>query len=82
MDDAELARVFYADDTFDNMVEIVRVDGMEYALAYSEFHNLESQAFPKTKEQKKTSETSIPEESKDTCVGISFLSYLFLYLLF
>ncbi|MBO7273330.1 MAG: hypothetical protein J6V22_00595, partial [Clostridia bacterium] len=32
----------YAYDTFDNMTEIVRGDGMKYALAYNEFHNLES----------------------------------------
>ena len=34
--------VSYAYDTFDNMTEIVRGDGMKYALAYNEFHNLES----------------------------------------
>ena len=38
----ELANVSYAYDTFDNMTEIVRGDGMKYALAYNEFHNLES----------------------------------------
>ena len=38
----ELAHVSYAYDTFDNMTEIVRGDGMKYALAYNEFHNLES----------------------------------------
>ena len=36
------ATVSYAYDTFDNMTEIVRGDGMKYALAYNEFHNLES----------------------------------------
>lgn len=41
-DDTELANVSYAYDTFDNMTEIVRGDGMKYALAYNEFHNLES----------------------------------------
>lgn len=40
--DTELANVSYAYDTFDNMTEIVRGDGMKYALAYNEFHNLES----------------------------------------
>ena len=29
-------------DTFDNMTEIVRGDGMKYALAYDAFHSLES----------------------------------------
>ena len=38
----ELAHVSYAYDAFDNMTEIVRGDGMKYALAYNEFHNLES----------------------------------------
>ena len=38
----EIAHVSYAYDTFDNMTEIVRGDGMKYALAYNEFHNLES----------------------------------------
>ena len=38
----ELASVSYAYDHFDNMTEIVRGDGMKYALAYNEFHNLES----------------------------------------
>lgn len=38
----ELANVSYTYDTFDNMTEIVRGDGMKYALAYNEFHNLES----------------------------------------
>ncbi len=40
--DTELANVSYAYDTFDNMTEIVRGDGMKYALAYNAFHNLES----------------------------------------
>ena len=38
----EIANVSYAYDTFDNMTEIARGDGMKYALAYNEFHNLES----------------------------------------
>ena len=37
-----LANVSYSYDTFDNMTEIVRGDGMKYALAYNNFHNLES----------------------------------------
>ena len=41
-DGAEIAHVSYAYDTFDNMTEIVRGDGMKYALAYNEFHNLAS----------------------------------------
>ena len=41
-DGTELAHVSYAYDTFDNMTEIARGDGMKYALAYNEFHNLES----------------------------------------
>ena len=41
-DGTELAHVSYAYDAFDNMTEIVRGDGMKYALAYNEFHNLES----------------------------------------
>ena len=41
-DGTELAHVSYAYDTFDNMTEIVRGDGMKYALAYNEFHNLQS----------------------------------------
>ena len=40
--DKTLAHVSYAYDTFDNMTEIVRGDDMKYALAYNEFHNLES----------------------------------------
>ena len=32
----------YAYDAFDNMTEIVRGDGMKYALGYNPFHNLES----------------------------------------
>lgn len=32
----------YSYDTFDNMTEIARGDGMKYALAYNNFHNLES----------------------------------------
>ena len=39
---APMAQVSYAYDAFDNMTEIVRGDGMKYALAYNEFHNLES----------------------------------------
>ena len=39
---AEIARVSYAYDAFDNMTEITRGDGMKYALAYNAFHNLES----------------------------------------
>ena len=38
----ELAHVSYAYDAFDNMTEIVRGDGMKYALAYNSFHTLES----------------------------------------
>ena len=38
----ELANVSYSYDAFDNMTEIVRGDGMKYALAYNQFHNLES----------------------------------------
>ena len=34
--------VSYSYDTFDNMTEIVRGDGMKYVLAYNAFHNLES----------------------------------------
>ena len=41
-DDTELANVSYTYDAFDNMTEIVRGDGMKYALAYNQFHNLES----------------------------------------
>lgn len=41
-DGTELAHVSYAYDTFDNMTEIVRGDGMKYAFAYNEFHNLAS----------------------------------------
>ena len=37
-----LANVSYSYDTFDNMTEIARGDGMKYALAYNNFHNLES----------------------------------------
>ena len=40
--DNELATVSYSYDSFDNMTEIVRGDGMKYVLAYNEFHNLES----------------------------------------
>ena len=38
----ELANVSYAYDSFDNMTEIVRGDGMKYALFYNAYHNLES----------------------------------------
>lgn len=38
----EVANVSYSYDTFDNMTEIVRGDGMKYALEYNAFHNLES----------------------------------------
>ena len=38
----ELAHVSYAYDTFDNMTEIVRGDGLKYVLDYNAFHNLES----------------------------------------
>ncbi|MBQ2765490.1 MAG: RHS repeat protein, partial [Clostridia bacterium] len=41
-DGTELANVSYTYDTFDNMTEIHRGDGMKYALAYNAFHNLES----------------------------------------
>ena len=41
-DGTEMANVSYAYDTFDNMTEIVRGDGMRYALAYNAFHNLAS----------------------------------------
>ena len=37
-----LANVSYAYDTFDNMTEIVRGDGLKYVLDYNAFHNLES----------------------------------------
>ena len=38
----ELANVSYAYDAFDNITEILRGDGMKYALAYNAYHNLES----------------------------------------
>ena len=38
----ELATVSYAYDSFDNMTEIVRGDGLKYALTYNAYHNLES----------------------------------------
>ncbi len=38
----EIANVSYAYDAFDNLTEIVRGDGMKYALGYNTFHNLES----------------------------------------
>ena len=41
-DGTEMANVSYAYDAFDNMTEIVRGDGMKYALAYNAFHNLAS----------------------------------------
>ena len=41
-DGTQLANVAYTYDAFDNMTEIVRGDGMKYALAYNQFHNLES----------------------------------------
>ena len=41
-DGTELANVSYAYDSFDNMTEIARGDGMKYALTYNAFHNLES----------------------------------------
>lgn len=39
---AELSRVSYAYDSFDNMTEILRGDGMKYVLAYDAFHKLQS----------------------------------------
>lgn len=41
-DGTAIADVSYAYDSFDNMTEIVRGDGMKYALKYNAFHNLES----------------------------------------
>ena len=41
-ENTELANVSYAYDSFDNMTEIVRGDGLKYALRYNAFHNLES----------------------------------------
>lgn len=41
-DNTEIANVSYAYDAFDNMTEIVRGDGMKYALQYNAYHNLES----------------------------------------
>lgn len=41
-DGTEIANVSYAYDSFDNMTEILRGDGMKYALAYNAYHNLES----------------------------------------
>ena len=38
----ELATVSYSYNSFDNMSEIVRGDGMKYVLAYNSFNNLES----------------------------------------
>ena len=38
----EVAHVCYGYDTFHNLTEIVRGDGMKYALKYNAFHNLES----------------------------------------
>ena len=37
-----IANVSYAYDSFDNLTQIVRGDGLEYALKYNAFHNLES----------------------------------------
>ncbi len=37
-----IANVSYSYDSFDNMTEIIRGDGMKYVLAYNQFHNLES----------------------------------------
>ena len=39
-DGTVLADVSYTYDGFDNLTEIARGDGMKYALAYNEFHNL------------------------------------------
>ena len=47
----EIANVSYAYDGFDNMTEIVRGDGMKYALAYNAFHNLESIGIDKKDEK-------------------------------
>ena len=41
-DGTQLANVSYAYDAFDNLSEIVRGDGLKYALGYNAFHNLES----------------------------------------
>ena len=41
-EDKEIATVSYTYDSFDNMTEIVRGDGLKYVLAYNAYHNLES----------------------------------------
>ena len=41
-DNTTLCDVAYTYDSFDQMTEIVRGDGMKYDLAYNAFHNLES----------------------------------------
>lgn len=38
----EIANVSYTYDSFDNLTQIVRGDGMKYVLKYNAFHNLES----------------------------------------
>lgn len=38
----EIANVSYSYDSFDNLTEIVRGDGLDYVLKYNAFHNLES----------------------------------------
>ncbi|MBR5223344.1 MAG: RHS repeat protein, partial [Clostridia bacterium] len=40
--DEEIANVSYNYDSFDNLTQIVRGDGLEYALKYNAFHNLEA----------------------------------------
>ena len=41
-DGTAVADVAYSYDTFDNLSEIVRGDGLKYVLEYNAFHNLES----------------------------------------
>ena len=42
VEDKEIANVSYTYDSFDNMTEILRGDGLKYVLAYNAYHNLES----------------------------------------
>ncbi len=62
-DGTELAHVSYAYDVFDNLTEIVRGDGMKYALAYDAYHKLASIGVD-GEENKLVQYTYIPENGR------------------
>lgn len=65
------------DQLYEMQMKIVRVDGMEYALAYSEFHNLESQALPQLKSKRKPPRPQSRRKAKTPVLGYPFLVICF-----